>query len=321
MLFGSNRGIQVFDTQNGSWKTLDSEGGQLSFDDVVALHCRADDGFLALAYLEHGMEIYDAEAGDWSYIGEAEGLVTGRIRDFVVTGDREAIWIASNIGLSLYRDGETTVFTSENSPLTSDQITAIGGDGGPVVWLAAAGDLFRTDGEDRQLYNRDSVINGQWPNGSITGLAVADDGSIWIGSDQAQICQFDPAAGQCANFFTNAEGMAVAPLTSLRIGEDDEVFYTTAGAGISMYSGGRWKQMVVADEIVPGNQIRSLSADENGLIWIGANGGAAQVDPVTDQRKAVFSPANSPSAQRRRAHSVPDRRGLGLVRSRRRQLL
>jgi ligand-binding sensor domain-containing protein len=142
--------------------------------------------------------------------------------------------------------------------------------------------------------NRESVTNGQWPNGSITGLAVADDGSVWIGSDQAQICQFDPGAGQCANFFTNAEGMAIAPLTSLRIGEEDEVYYTTAGAGISMYSGGRWKQMVVTDEIVPGNQIRSLAADDAGLLWIGANGGAAQMDPATDERELIFSPANSP---------------------------
>ena len=231
-------GLQVFDTEGGSWKTLSSANSPMSFDDIVALHCDVEAQMLIVAYTRHGLDIFDVAAGEWTHVDENDGLETGIIRDIAVTAP-QTIWLASQLGLTRFSDGESTLYNVENSPMTSNVVTAIAGDGADIVWLATAGDLYRIDGESWETYSRATVADSEFPNGSITGLALAADGSVWIGTDQVQLCRLDADAGRCAEFFSNEEGMALAPLTSLRLDEDGNVYYTTAGAGISMYDGER----------------------------------------------------------------------------------
>ena len=46
-----------------------------------------------------------------------------------------------------------------------------------------------------------------------------------------------------------------------------------------MYDGEEWRQFAIGDELIPGNSIRHFTQDENELVWVGALGGAAQLDP------------------------------------------
>ena len=257
MVFATHNGLQVFDTQSGSWKNLNSAGSPMSFDDVASIYCDAGGEALIVAYARHGLDIFDAASGAWTHIDENDGLEYGITRDIAVTAPR-TIWLASQIGLTRYSDGESTLFNTENSPMTANAVTAIASDGDEAVWLATAGDLYRTDGEEWTTFSSATVTDSEFPNGSITGLAVASDGAVWVGSDQTQVCRFDPAAGACVEFFSNEDGMAIAPLTSLRLDQEDNIYYTTAGAGISKYDGEEWTLRFIEDEAVAGNRMPRL---------------------------------------------------------------
>ena len=293
ILFGSDLGLQVFDTEGGSWKTLSSANSPMSFDDIVALHCDVEAQMLIVAYARHGLDIFDVAAGEWTHVDENDGLETGIIRDIAVTAP-QTIWLASQLGLTRFSDGESTLYNVENSPMTSNVVTAIAGDGADIVWLATAGDLYRIDGESWETYSRATVADSEFPNGSITGLALAADGSVWIGTDQVQLCRLDADAGRCAEFFSNEEGMALAPLTSLRLDEDGNVYYTTAGAGISMYDGERWQTFVIEDEPVAGNRIRDLARGLDDTVWIATGSGISQVRAADGTPITLLTAANTP---------------------------
>ena len=292
ILFGSELGLQVFDTESGSWKTLNSANSPMSFDDVAALHCSEDSQTLIVAYARHGLDFFDAAADTWTHVDENDGLQAGIIRDIAVS-PAQTIWIASQLGLTRYSEGASTLYNVENSPMTSNVVTALAGADG-VVWLATAGDLYRIDGESWETYSRATMPDETFPNGSITGLAVAENGSVWVGTDQAQICRLDPDAGRCAEFFSNEEGMALAPLTSLHLDADGNVYYTTAGAGIGLYDGEKWRTLAIEDEPVAGNRIRDLAAGLDETVWIATGSGVSQVQIASGAPIAMLTLANAP---------------------------
>ncbi|HXF62820.1 MAG TPA: hypothetical protein VNK95_14445 [Caldilineaceae bacterium] len=294
VLFASDLGIQVFDTTNGRWKTMDPTNSGMSHSDVAALWCDPEDGFLVVGYGRHGLDLYDANADEWTYLDEDDGLAAMGIRAIAVDRDRSPIWLATDSGLAAYEDGQITLYTTQNSPLVENRIEALAVDGSGAVWLATGDTLYRTNGETWDAFSAASAGQASFPNGRITGLDVGDDGAIWIGSDQAQLCRFDPAIEGCIAFYSGEEGMATAPLTSLTIGPDGHVYYTTAGGGISVFDGEGWRSLVIANEMAPGNAVHDLALDEEGALWVAATGGAARLSPDNDTRGQLYTPANSP---------------------------
>ncbi len=294
VLFGTNQGLQVFDTQNGSWKTLNSANSPMSFDDIAVLHCDVENGYLVVGYARHGIDIFDAKSGAWKHLDEKDGLSFDTIHGIAVVGDRQAIWVASGLGLSIIENNKTLIYNADNSPLDSNDIDVIASDGVATVWLATATSLYQTNGTEWKSYNKDTVKGSDFPAGRITGLAIAPDGKIWIGSDQTQICQFDPKSERCVAFFAGAKGMAAAPLTSLAIGSDSEIYYTSAGDGVSLYDGKSWRQFVIADEPLPGNAVHQIAEDAEGSIWLATNAGAARLSGTDGSTVQIFTPANSP---------------------------
>lgn len=291
ILFAGPFGIQIFDTQNGSWKSLNSSNSTMRYDDVATLWCSVEEGLLVVGYTRQGIDLFNAREGTWSYIGPDEGLEANSIRDIAVVDDGATIWLATLDGLIAYQEGEATLFTTENSPLVDNRIEAIAADGAGAIWLTSADTLYRTDGDEWDSYN---AAGGDFPSGRLTGLDVSNNGTIWIGSDQTQLCRFDPGVEGCIGFYREEEGMAAAPLTSLTIDSDGEVYYTTAGGGISVFDGEAWRQLLISDEVAPGNTIRHITQESDGAYWLAGNGGASRFDPDSDTPAQNFNPGNSP---------------------------
>lgn len=327
VLFATTLGIQVFDTQTGAWKTLNSSNSDMQHDDVATLWCNVDAGLLVVGYARNGIDLFDAAAGSWSYVGEEAGLTATGIRDIAVVDEGDAIWLATLDGLYVYRPalasttaaeaetaeageaaddetadepagetapatgaGEVTRYSTANSPLEDNRIETLVADGSGAVWLTSGNILYRTNGESWDTFTAGS---GNFPAGRLTGLDVSENGTIWLGSDQTQLCRFDPGVKGCIAFFQGETGMATAPLTGLTIDSEGEVYYTTAGGGISIYDGTQWRQLEIANEITPGNEIRTIVQAAAGEYWVAGNGGAARFVPDGGGVQR-FSPANSP---------------------------
>jgi ligand-binding sensor domain-containing protein len=158
-----------------------------------------------------------------------------------------------------------------------------------AVWLGAQNALYKVVNNDWTVYDQTFVLASRFPSGAFKGLAVAKDGTLWLGSDKGEICHFDPVKVQCLEFFAGIQGMAVGALTSLSLGPDGNVYFATAGGGISMYDGQQWRTFALPNERLAGNQVRDLIQDRAGQIWVASEAGIQQLAPAGETTAKLFT--------------------------------
>lgn len=309
IVFGSEAGLQIFDNQTDQWRVLNSSNSGMSFDDVTALYCDAENRFFVVGYKQHGLDLFDANAETWRYIGQNDGLQNNLVEAMTVVGDQEEIWVSSGLGISvLPAESEPQFFDEATSPLETNQIRRMVVDKAGTVWLGAQDALYKFADDTWAIYDQREVLASRFPSGALNGLAVAADNTLWIGSNKGEICQFDPVRVQCLEFFSGEPGMVAGELTSLTIGADGAIYYTTAGGGVSMYLGGRWRAFTIPDEPVIGNEIHSITQSEDGNLWIVSEQGIQAINPLTNTTVRQFTRDESKltAATREVLHASPE---------------
>ncbi len=293
VIFGSAAGLQVVDPAAGGWRQLTSANSELSYDDVVDLACDPEAGYLVVGYAQHGIDIYDEARDEWRHLDRNSGLAFNRVQSLAVVGELDEIWVVGAEGVTVAAGADSTFYTANNSPLESNRIGAIVADPDGVIWLGGDGALYRVAGESWTVYNTEEVDDAGFPVRLITGLALADDGTLWLGDIDGAICRFDPATRTCTAAFRSAPGMANAPLTSLTLDADGQVYFTTAGDGFSSYDGDGWERFARPAAGIRGNAVRAATVDADGALWVVTEAGVQRV--VAPNRAPVLTP-DSPIA-------------------------
>lgn len=293
VIFGSAAGLQVVDPGVGGWRQLTSANSELSYDDVVDLACDPEAGYLVVGYAQHGIDIYDEARDEWRHLDRNSGLAFNRVQALAVVGELDEIWVVGAEGVTVAAGADSTFYTADNSPLESNRLGAIVADPDGVIWLGGDGALYRVAGESWTVYNTEEVDDAGFPVRLITGLALADDGALWLGDIDGAICRFDPATRTCTTAFRGETGMAGAPLTSLTLDADGQVYFTTAGDGFSSYDGAGWERFARPNEAIRGNAVRAATVDPAGALWVVTEAGVQRV--VAPNRAPVLTP-DSPIA-------------------------
>ncbi len=278
VMFGSDYGLQVVEPRAGGWKNLNSTNSGMRYDDVSSLYCDLENEFLVIGYADHGLDVYDAAEDEWRHLDRNSGLAANDVQELAVVGDRAAIWAVAGDGITVAASQDSAFYSAGNSPLVDNQAGAIAVDGEGVVWIGGEGLLYAVDGDRWTVYSADSVSNGEFPDQLITGLAAADDGTVWLGAIDGQVCHFSPSQRSCQAFFSDAPGMTAGPLTSLTLDERGRVYYTTAGNGYSRFDGEQWRAFVKRDEPLDGNRVHAVIGDAEGNLWVASDGGIQRFD-------------------------------------------
>ncbi len=297
IVFGSDQGLQIFELQSSRWKMLNSSNSTMSFDDVSSLVCSVDNSFLIVGYQQHGLDIFDARTGAWTYVNQNSGLQNNVVQAMAVLGNRDAIWVSSGAGISVLTPQGAHFFDGTNSPLESNQITAITIDKKGTVWLGTRDAVYQVSGDTWTVYSQLSVLASRFPTGDVNGLAIAADGTLWIGSSKGEICHFDPVNVQCLDFFNSVDdttqSMARGTLTHLTLDAAENVYYATDGGGISRYDGSSWHALAMPDEMLVGDQVHALAQTKDHSIWVATEGGIQQLNAQGDAALQLFTTANS----------------------------
>lgn len=278
VVFGSDSGLQVVDPRAGGWQLRDSANSELSYDDVSALACDAEAGYLVVGYTRHGIDIYDAAEDEWRHLDRSSGLASNNVTALAVVGDLDEIWVVSNDGVTVAAGPDSTFYDATNSQLESNRIGSIAVDADGAVWLGGDGALYRVEGETWRVFNAEQVGDAGFPLRLITGLAPADDGTLWMGDIDGAVCRFDPAESRCVTAFNGAQGMAAGPLTHLALDAAGRVYYTTAGDGYSVLDGDAWRRFARAGDAVRGNAIGAATVDGDGALWLATDAGIQRVE-------------------------------------------
>lgn len=292
LIFGSDQGLQIFDTQRNRWKTLNSTNSEMHFDDVSALYCSPEHGFLVVGYARHGLDLYDAKQG-WTLLDQRRGLLDNAVTALMVTGDREAIWVASASGIAVLTARDVMVYDKSNTPLEGAPIRVITGTAKGPIWLAAGNKVYRIDGKTWTIYSTTYVLASAFPAGDITTLTLVGDGTLWIGSDQGDLCLFDPTVVTCKAFFSAKVLKLTSGITKTALDAVGRLYVATAGNGVLLYDDKVWQPYRAPDELIASNHVRAFAQDTLGFLWLASETGLYQVEPAADRVVQRFTSANT----------------------------
>jgi diguanylate cyclase (GGDEF)-like protein len=161
-----------------------------------------------------------------------------------------------------------------------------------VVWVACSLGLARLAPGDAQLtlLPRDAEP-GRSITGGVLSLAIARDGTLWLGTTQG-LLHHDPRSGSTQRYAFDPRDNAslsdnlvislyTAPDGSLWAGTQAGLNHALPGSGDAL----RFRRYGVADGL-PDQTIDAITSTRRGWLWVGTHRGLASLDPVRDRFRA-----------------------------------
>jgi ligand-binding sensor domain-containing protein len=194
--------------------------------------------------------------------GLASALVTAISAD-----SQNRVWLGTDAGLSIWTGTSFFNLTTANG-LPSNDITALTSTG-DVVWIGTrGGGLLRFQDNQLQLFN---TGNSNLPSNSVTALATARDGSLYIGTE-AGVAHFDDST------LRGDAGLGPVAITALAAAPNGEVWAATGSNELQRFDGAAWNLYEASQ--LPATAITALVLDAAGDLWIGgAQGGVVRYTP------------------------------------------
>jgi len=255
-------GLSRYDPASDTWQTFGEAEGALTWPSVPGVD---GEGHLWIGEYEQ-LKWYDGQR--WQAVEPAQ-LADAAI--FGITfGPGDLKWLWTDAGLMRHDPAtdEWTTFTADDHPAledltvvfaASDGTVWAGGDYGLVrydgsgwsasdatgnappvggeeadvhgiaqapdgsLWVVAYGSLYHLDGDQWSRFD--------WPDNWIETMAVAPDGTVWVGGDG--LGHFDPSTGAWQTF-TTADGLVSQQVYAVHVTPEGVVWVGTEG-GLSRY--------------------------------------------------------------------------------------
>lgn len=227
------------------WNVYDKSVTGIEFDSITSI-VRDGNGLLWVGW-KSGLATFDGNK--WQNISIFSGL---KVTSVVVEGigNIKVSVKGESGGVASLNNSNWTFTTTANSGIPSDNINAMASSPDQALWLA-------TSDSGIIKYN-----NGTWTNmiagipllsKNFTCISAAPDGSIWAGSVASQIIRF------YQNTITVLNTGTSAPLTSIFIDENKNVWCSTSGAGLIKFDGQNWTAFSADNSALPTNEILCMS--------------------------------------------------------------
>jgi streptogramin lyase len=268
-------GVARFEPGLWTWIDLNDPYAEWSDRDVRALGCALDNR-LVVGYAQGGVDFLNLDEVNWYYFNREEG-VPGDLRALAATRYSSHVWVIGEEGLALISDeGLTPVRDPDLGVYYQAGLDSVDN-----LWVAAFDRVIRRTpkGDWTTLDNRQ--IEGLF-HARVTGLALADDDTVWLGSYN-QLSRFDPVSGEVVEEYWL--GDSPVPGAVGRLAVDPYygwVAYTVPERGAAVLKDGEWGAFVLENEPPADNHLRTLTQDIDGYLWVGDRLGQLWVaDPAT----------------------------------------
>lgn len=184
-----------------------------------------------------------------------DGLSTNAIAAIKLRSDG-GLWVGTNRGLQIMRDGKFTVVES----MKSTQINALYIDGWNSLWIGTERGLGRLDekGNDEWIYSKNNIDFVR-----ISHISQDREGNIWVASNRSGIIRLKE---------TNITNITRPALSSDRAnivteGPDGKYYIGTDMNQVDICESGNCKPLVIKTP-VGGNGIRDIYVMDNGDLWL-----------------------------------------------------
>ncbi len=171
----------------------------------------------------------------WINYTSAHGLGNSWVNGIAaLTGDK--LYFATNGGGLTYFDGATRkTYTTSNSAIPSDYVSAVAIDKQKRVWIGT------TNAGVARLEN-DQWTKFSLANNYINALAIDSAGNVWVATSDGAFF-FD---GKAWTRYTASAGLASHRVNAIAIAPDNQVWFGTDN-GVSVFDGKTFRSFTQAD--------------------------------------------------------------------------
>jgi ligand-binding sensor domain-containing protein len=244
--FGTDRGVSRYDGE--TWQTYTTRDGLVN-NHVLSIAASPDGSIWAGT--ENGVSQFDGNS--WKTSISSTGLPGLRIMSIAVT-QNGMVWLVSRNSLFQLIGGSWNSVALPDAAL-NDSVTGIATGTNDNLWVMTTGGVLRFDGNNWLLV--------QFPGqGSVSSLAISNQGDVWIGLREAGIIFLD---GKLWSQFGNEN------VRSISLDQNGQVHASTDSGDISI-NGVFWRIYTDADGLAS-NTIKKIVIGGDGEVWIATNRG------------------------------------------------
>ena len=237
-----------------------------------------------------------------------------------------ATFLLAALGLSAQK-GKWTVYDTKTSDICGNNVSALATDGGGA-WVGTFNGLCRLKGTGWMDY---AMFNEKLKDQSINCLMVDKKGTLWVGTDDFGVVEFDGTNWTEHDDVTRRLkmkfvkemvvdhdgvmwiGVTLGGLISYD-GDEWEKYtpddcallsdfildlavdranrkWVTTNAGVSIYNGSRWLSYTTENSGLPDNIVPAIAIDKKNVKWFGTLNGLARYD---GEKWQVWNSQNSP---------------------------
>lgn len=264
-------------------------------DNAVSRIAVGNDGALWFGTSDAGISRYiPASPPEWENYSQGGGQLVDDHITAITVGPGNAVWVGTPAGVSRYLPGGPTEWhtITEANGLSSNNISSISVHQ-DTVWFGSLDNMVMSQYHLNQGWDLVQVP-GEIPHFDLRCVAVAADGSLWIGTAYTGLIHYMPnAAEKWATLDTSNSGLVDDQVHDILVAPDGSLWIAT-NKGISHYTPGdppEWE--TIAPSVTP-YVVRSLAWGQDGSLWVGLKNSIAHYMPGQTPAWETFTSQNSP---------------------------
>ena len=291
---GTEAGLNRFDGYDVLVHTADPDSPDALPDDYIWDIAETSDGDLWLATDRGGLVRFHRRQNRFEqvFVPQRDGAPVPQVRSVVVDG-ADRIWIASTRA-GIYRVAADGSVLGHWAPGGDEQaeldtnVLAVQADG--TVVAGASGDLIRFSPPAYAPQALSLRAGSERIEHSILSLHVADDDTVWVGTDGSGLLRVRSPGAEVTSFRSVPDDATTLPSDRVHgIVSDHEgrLWVATAG-GLAMKPAGSGERMMRIQHDpaqargLAQDYLLSVSSDRNGKLWVGTLSSGVQIwNPIS----------------------------------------
>jgi ligand-binding sensor domain-containing protein len=231
---------------------------------------------------EKGIVSYDA--GKWTTYSDDKNLSAGPMADlaFDLATGIQKLWLASTVGLSSFDFAANSIsvqnFSTKNSEILADTVTAIGIDGNNVKYLGTPKGLsILKDGKwDKFFGRKNEEILSKY---KISSVGTATNGYVYATTEGGGVSRFkytDAVSGATTYNLPYANGLPSDTVFTVFVDGNVQWFGTLKGVGYhtSEFTKQDWTSYTRTEGLVC-DSVYAIAVDKSGNVWFGTHKGVS----------------------------------------------
>lgn len=186
------------------------------------------------------------------------------------------LWIGTYFyGLVKFDGTNWTNYNTQNSPLKNNDIRGLAVDKQNNIWIATYSDGVFKFNQSTNTWTEYSKNNGSLPDNNTYDIAVDKNGNVWVGVyayyNTPSVMIFDGTKWNDGPKLTNTVGSNNYPARVIHVDKFNNVWCGNE-TGLYKFDGNNWNvfRKENTNGALCGNEIKAISSDANGNIWIGS---------------------------------------------------